>query len=426
MVEILSLAANLINTVIQSFLAVWATNIITTQKLSKSKLLATSMIIAISCLTFTFTLSNLAFQSFIIMITSYGILQVAFGRKYIDALVGYGFMTTIFSIQAIVFISVYKMIVSKFNLAFNEDVQILIFIYIPVFITYTLLYLARKPIFNYIIYLKSLKGILVPVIVIDYIILIYSTLHLEILYGDINSSIRAIIYASIAVVLVIYAIYIAKISNLNREIQSLNDSMNNKIIELRKLKHDYGSEISALNMLYSMGQMDKVGNMLKDIITKHQTVGITNIYEIKANPIVASILTKVAQREINLIISDNCSYDKVDISENDLVKILSNIISNAVEAVSNVENPIVKYNSYDTYKGSIITISNNGPKIPSELRKKIFTSGFTTKLTDSENHGYGLAIVQDLVEKCEGFIYVKSDDNETIFRLELPFKKSNN
>jgi sensor histidine kinase regulating citrate/malate metabolism len=46
--------------------------------------------------------------------------------------------------------------------------------------------------------------------------------------------------------------------------------------------------------------------------------------------------------------------------------------------------------------------------------------GFTTKENSDKNHGYGLSIVKDLVERNSGKIYVKSTETATEFKIVLP------
>ncbi|MBM6839584.1 hypothetical protein H9X77_15535, partial [Clostridium saudiense] len=45
----------------------------------------------------------------------------------------------------------------------------------------------------------------------------------------------------------------------------------------------------------------------------------------------------------------------------------------------------------------IMKIENNGPKIDKNIITKIFESGFSTKIDNEGNHGYGLTIV-DIIE----------------------------
>ena len=67
-----------------------------------------------------------------------------------------------------------------------------------------------------------------------------------------------------------------------------------------------------------------------------------------------------------------------------------------------------------------ITVSNNGPSIPSELRKKIFDPFFTTK-EEGKGTGLGLPMAYRIVNAHEGFINFESEPGrDTAFHVYLP------
>ena len=68
----------------------------------------------------------------------------------------------------------------------------------------------------------------------------------------------------------------------------------------------------------------------------------------------------------------------------------------------------------------IITISDNGPGIPDEIRDKIFQPFFTTKAT-GQGTGLGLSLSYDIIKAHGGNISVDSDTiRGTLFSIQLP------
>ena len=70
----------------------------------------------------------------------------------------------------------------------------------------------------------------------------------------------------------------------------------------------------------------------------------------------------------------------------------------------------------------VIRIQNDGPKIDKEILKDIFKVGVSTKKDTEGNHGYGLPIVKDIIDRYSGRIEVFSDTNETEFKIIMPIR----
>jgi signal transduction histidine kinase len=66
-----------------------------------------------------------------------------------------------------------------------------------------------------------------------------------------------------------------------------------------------------------------------------------------------------------------------------------------------------------------VEISDDGPGIPREAKKRIFEPFFTTKGV-GEGTGLGLDIVQRIVSGHGGEIRVDSSPGETVFKVRLP------
>ncbi|MNF06388.1 sensory histidine kinase DcuS [compost metagenome] len=52
----------------------------------------------------------------------------------------------------------------------------------------------------------------------------------------------------------------------------------------------------------------------------------------------------------------------------------------------------------------------------------MFSSGFTTKDNQNGDRGYGLSIVKDIINSCNGEISIESDKEWTTFRFMIPNK----
>ncbi len=120
----------------------------------------------------------------------------------------------------------------------------------------------------------------------------------------------------------------------------------------------------------------------------------------------------------------DCRYQKgvaVNIPPQELRQIATNLISNAVDAIS---GPNAKINICIEREGSlaVLKVEDNGSGIPEAHLGHVFDAFFSTK--DDKGTGIGLWVTRELVEKNEGRITVQSGDlpagMRTSFRVEFP------
>ncbi len=121
------------------------------------------------------------------------------------------------------------------------------------------------------------------------------------------------------------------------------------------------------------------------------------------------------------------SLPKINVVPQDIGRVLLNLINNAFQAVKDVDNPTVTVGTTRTKSPSgggegevIITVSDNGPGIPDDIKDKIFQPFFTTKPT-GEGTGLGLSMSYDIVTKGHGgTLEVQSTKgNGTVFKVKL-------
>ena len=106
-------------------------------------------------------------------------------------------------------------------------------------------------------------------------------------------------------------------------------------------------------------------------------------------------------------------------------QIILNIISNATFAMeSSTEQKLIRISFEEFGDWQQIKIWNNGPPIPEDVRAKIMSPFFTTKL-EGEGTGLGLAVSKAIMEVHGGDLSFKSDENGTEFCLAFPRPQHN-
>ncbi len=112
------------------------------------------------------------------------------------------------------------------------------------------------------------------------------------------------------------------------------------------------------------------------------------------------------------------NYLEVELDKNQLTRIITNLLNNALYAVQEVENPAIFIHVSKGDRQIIITISDNGKGIEDTFKDKVFEPKFTTK---TSGMGLGLPMVKNIVETYNGTIsFTSSIHKGTTFIITLP------
>lgn len=84
--------------------------------------------------------------------------------------------------------------------------------------------------------------------------------------------------------------------------------------------------------------------------------------------------------------------------------VLVNLLVNAVQAASEVAEPRVRVTCEVTGGNAVVSVTDNGPGVPPEVRPRLFEPFFTTK-GESAGTGLGLPISQQIVTRIGGSIH---------------------
>jgi signal transduction histidine kinase len=125
--------------------------------------------------------------------------------------------------------------------------------------------------------------------------------------------------------------------------------------------------------------------------------------------------------EIDFNVDKSTFIDGYDIR---LFQLWSNIIKNAIEAMdNNVGEKLLKISSVETNDTIVVSIENNGVKIPDEALAKIFDKFYSSKL-GTKKSGLGLSIVKNIISEHDAEIKVSSTEFSTIFTVSFNKKRN--
>ena len=123
-------------------------------------------------------------------------------------------------------------------------------------------------------------------------------------------------------------------------------------------------------------------------------------------------------KENYIVFSSEFKDLQVRIDRTQMVRIITNLIKNALEACELIKEPKVQVTIEKKKKEVLINVIDNGQGISKELKNKIFEPKFTTK---TSGMGLGLGMVKNLVDSYNGRISMSSKINTgTTFSITFP------
>ena len=109
-----------------------------------------------------------------------------------------------------------------------------------------------------------------------------------------------------------------------------------------------------------------------------------------------------------------------NLDKTQLIRIVTNLVKNATQAVVGVKNPKIVVKVFLKNKKIFIEVSDNGKGIKEEVEHLIFEPKFTTK---TSGMGLGLPMIKNIIEAYDGSInFTSKEGSGTLFTVILPNK----
>ncbi|MGP1433387.1 MAG: sensor histidine kinase [Catonella sp.] len=198
-------------------------------------------------------------------------------------------------------------------------------------------------------------------------------------------------------------------------------SVSENFVKQRKITHEYKNQILCIESLINTENYEELKNYIKNI-SGHLS---TELDYIKTNNVIVDAILNSKYREtlekgIIFIFQLN-DLSEINLSDEDIVVILSNLLSNAIEACEKYPGKKVIKLKFIEEGGNIIISVKNTYNGKLEIRDGEIQ---TSKIYDNDEHGIGIKNIIDVIEKYQGSYTIQNDKEEFYFSIMLPnFKK---
>ena len=180
--------------------------------------------------------------------------------------------------------------------------------------------------------------------------------------------------------------------------------------EIRAWDHDLKNHMTVMVSLLESKSEDELKKYVLHLDEEiHNIRRVVHTKNIVLDAILNSKTNKAYKKYINIDL-DISIGEKLNISDLDLVILISNLLDNAIEACEYVEiNRWIKVNIYSKKESLIVEVNNSTDNYKSLKTRK-----------NSNTHGIGLIQIDNIVKKYNGYIKRKHENNvfETFLIIE--------
>lgn len=202
-----------------------------------------------------------------------------------------------------------------------------------------------------------------------------------------------------------------------RQMQNLNET-------LRSQRHDYLNHMQVVYGMLELEEYEEIHAYLSAVYRNLMKTGKAIRTSIPAvNALLMAKLEEAEGQGIDFYIEVKSDLKELKITPWELCKVLSNLIDNAITALSDKEGERrLTLEISEDREAYLFAVADNGAPIPKDRRKSIFLPGVTTK--QEEGHGMGLFIVSGVLRENGGSIRLDSDAAETVFTVRIGKEKA--
>ena len=189
--------------------------------------------------------------------------------------------------------------------------------------------------------------------------------------------------------------------------------------QIRGWRHDYMNHIQAMKSYAASGDMEAIARYLDELDSDLTTIDAAIKTGNKmADAILNSKISLARSLKIN-IVADAQIAVALNTSQLDLCIIIGNLLDNAIEACLALPEEERKIRIYMEMKNTQLYMSFTNTAAPGK-KQKLGGAGGRFASTKGAGHGFGLARVDNIVERHGGYINRNSEDGAYTTEVLLP------
>lgn len=191
-------------------------------------------------------------------------------------------------------------------------------------------------------------------------------------------NIKMILTFFIYIAMIILINYLVKVINKSYILDQLNKEMEIKNDELRKIKHDYGAQISYLYGLFLLQRWENLKEAIDKIVDMNESVSSGVIVDNLENSIIREAFEPILNKGIHVAIEENTYLNNISVDKEELLRIISEVGKALANLIN--EKGIILATTYISIDNIIIKVEGSGIIEEGALRDYSIIDGLRDKL----------------------------------------------
>ena len=192
------------------------------------------------------------------------------------------------------------------------------------------------------------------------------------------NTIKMIFTFLIYIAMIILINYLVKVINKSYILDQLNKEMEIKNDELRKIKHDYGAQISYLYGLFLLQRWENLKEAIDKIVDMNESVSSGVIVDNLENSIIREAFEPILNKGIHVAIEENTYLNNISVDKEELLRIISEVGKALANLIN--EKGIILATTYISIDNIIIKVEGSGIIEEGALRDYSIIDGLRDKL----------------------------------------------
>lgn len=197
------------------------------------------------------------------------------------------------------------------------------------------------------------------------------------------------------------------------------NKLQDKTNDMRRIRHDFKGVIDSVNLLINENTPESLAKAKELLTSLNNSLNLTKIPVYSRNLIANAVIAAKDEEAKNEQIEMNIAVDipeEISVEAIDLNCVFLNMLNNAIESCKKLPVEQRKIILKATVQAGYLIIKTENPYLSVETDKQ---GKIKTSKKDTENHGFGLSLIEDISKRYDGHFQVDTTNGNFITTVSL-------